>query len=135
MCLTGSYTSGPPELFLFGKLCSKFTGEHPCRSAISTKLQTKPTTQKMKFSIEYFFSKCDQIRSFLRIWSHLLKKSLMEDLIFCAVYIEITLRHGCSTVNLLHIFRKPFPKNTSGGLVFLNQITWNINKIKIKSTT
>ena len=26
-----------------------------------------------------FFSKCDQIRSFLRIWSHLLKKSLMEN--------------------------------------------------------
>ena len=33
-----------------------------------------------------FFSKCDQIRSFLRIWSHLLKKSLMENFIFYAVY-------------------------------------------------
>ena len=31
--------------------------------------------QKVKFSIKDFFSKCDQIRSFLRIWSHLLKKS------------------------------------------------------------
>ena len=41
--------------------------------------------QKMKFSIKDFFSKCDQIRSFLRIWSHLLKKSLMENFIFCAV--------------------------------------------------
>ena len=30
--------------------------------------------------------------------------------------IEITLWYGCSTVNLLHIFRIPFPKNTSGGL-------------------
>ena len=30
-----------------------------------------------KFSINGFFSKCGQIRSFLRIWSHLLKKSLM----------------------------------------------------------
>ena len=40
------------------------------------------TAQKMKFSIEEFFSKCDQIRSFLRIWSHLLKKSLMENFIF-----------------------------------------------------
>ena len=45
------------------------------------------TAQKMKFSIKDFFSKCDQIRSFLRIWSHLLKKSLMENLIFCAVYV------------------------------------------------
>ena len=39
----------------------------------------------MKFSIKDFFSKCDQIRSFLRIWSHLLNKSLMENFIFCAL--------------------------------------------------
>ena len=32
-----------------------------------------------------FFSKCDQIRSFLQIWSNLLKKSLTENFIFCAV--------------------------------------------------
>ena len=32
-----------------------------------------------------FFSKCDQIRRNLRIWSHLLKKSIMQNLIFCAV--------------------------------------------------
>ena len=43
------------------------------------------TAQKMKFSINDFFSKCDQIRMKLRIWSHLLKKSLMENFIFCAV--------------------------------------------------
>ena len=40
------------------------------------------TAQKMKFSIKDFFSKCDQIRRKLRIWSHLLKKSLMENSIF-----------------------------------------------------
>ena len=39
----------------------------------------------MKFSTKDFFSKCDQISSFLRIWSDLLKKSLMENFIFCAV--------------------------------------------------
>ena len=32
-------------------------------------------------------------------------------------FIEITLRHGCSPVKLLHIFRAPFPKNTSGWLL------------------
>ena len=32
-------------------------------------------------------------------------------------FMEITLRHGCSPVNLLHIFRTTFPKNTSGGLL------------------
>ena len=50
------------------------------------------TAQKMKFSIRGIFSKCDQIRWKLRIWSHLLKKSLMENFIFCAVFIV-----GCST--------------------------------------
>ena len=45
------------------------------------------TAQKMKFSIKDFFSKCDQIRRLRRIWSHLLKKSLMENFIFCAVYV------------------------------------------------
>ena len=39
----------------------------------------------MKFSIKDFFSKYDQIRRKLRIWSQLLKKSLMENFIFCAV--------------------------------------------------
>ena len=41
---------------------------------------------KMKISFKDFFSKCDQIRSFLRIWSHSLKKSLMENFTFCAVF-------------------------------------------------
>ena len=36
------------------------------------------TARKMKFSIKDLFSKCDQIRSFL-------KKSLMENFIFCVV--------------------------------------------------
>ena len=36
------------------------------------------TAQKMKISIKDFCSKCDQIRSLLRIWRNLLKKSLAE---------------------------------------------------------
>ena len=46
---------------------------------------TYDTAQKMKFSIKDFFSKCDQIRRKLRIWSHLLKKFVMENFIFCVV--------------------------------------------------
>ena len=37
-------------------------------------------------------------------------------------YIEIALRHGCPPVNLLHIFRTPFPRNSSGWLL-LTRIT------------
>ena len=43
------------------------------------------TIQKTKFSIKHFVSKCDQIGIFLRIWSHLLKISLMENFIFCVL--------------------------------------------------
>ena len=53
------------------KICSKFTGECLCRSAISIKLL------------------CN--------------------------FIEITFRHRCSPVKLMHIFRTPFLKNSSGG--------------------
>ena len=67
--------SSRPEVFLRKgvlKICSKFTGEDPCQSVISIKLQDN--------------------------------------------FVEIALRHGCSPVNLLHIFRTPFPRNTSGWL-------------------
>ena len=43
----------------------------------------RPTTQNMKFSIKDFFSKYDQICRKLRIWSYLLKKSLMKNFICC----------------------------------------------------
>ena len=55
------------------------------RVVVSLTHHLKHTAQKMKFSIKDFVSKYDQIRSKLRIWSHLLKKSLTENFIFCAV--------------------------------------------------
>ena len=72
-----------PEVFLGKrvlKICSKFTGEHPCWSAISIKLLY-----------------------------NLLALQLCN-------FIEIVLRHGCCPVNLLNIFRTPFPKKISGRL-------------------
>ena len=60
------------------KICSKFTGEHPCRNVIAIKMQ----------------------RSF----------------------IEITLRNGCSPVNLLHIIKTLFHKNNSGWLLLYSSI-------------
>ena len=57
----------------------------------------------MKFSIKDFFSKCDQIRRKLRIWSYLLKKSLMEN--FCAVILAI-----CNSYDNLYLIQRPYPK-------------------------
>ena len=45
----------------------------------------KNSSQEMKFFIKGFYRKCDQICSSLGICSHLLKISLMEIFIFCAV--------------------------------------------------
>ena len=42
------------------------------------------TAQKIKFSVKDFFSKCDQIRRKLWIWSHLPKKLLMENSFLCS---------------------------------------------------
>ena len=82
--------SSPPEVFLRKgvlKICSKFTGEHPCRSVISTKLQSN--------------------------------------------FIEITVRHVCSPVNLPHIFRAPFPRNAYGG-VLLRVICFSVRVHQLK---
>ena len=68
------------------KICSKFTGEHPCWSVISITLL------------------CD--------------------------FIEITLRHECSPINLVLIFRTPFHKNTSQEML-LNKSSNKIPKIII----
>ena len=40
-------------------------------------------------------------------------------------FIEIARRHGCSAVNLLCIFRTPFPNNTSGWLLLYFVELWN----------
>ena len=53
------------------------------------------TVHNMTFSIKDFFSKCDQSLRKLRVWSLLLKKSLMENFIFCAVPLFMLSGMGC----------------------------------------
>ena len=61
------------------------------------------TAQKINFRIKDFFSKCDQIRSFLQIWSHLLKKSLMENFIFCAMSLDRTSVLYTEALGIIHV--------------------------------
>ena len=61
---------------------------HPLLNSTWNSIFVLHTAQNLKFSIRDFFSKCDQIRSLLRISSHLLKKSLMESFIFCTVIVS-----------------------------------------------
>ena len=72
------------------------------------------TAQKMKFSIKGFFSKCD-----LRIWSQLLKKSLMENFIFQAVIIASRLIPVRLIVNFSLIIALVF---FNSRIVFLEKI-------------
>ena len=58
----------------------------------------------MKFSIKNFFSKCDHICSFRHIWSNLLKKFLMEQLIFFAVKAENLITQLFIIFKLLYMF-------------------------------
>ena len=62
---------------------------------------TEFTAQKMKFSIKDFFSKCDQI------WSHLLRKSLVENFICCVLIIY----------EVISKFFKPIETNTFFGVL------------------
>ena len=49
-------------------------------------------------------------------------------------FIEITLRHGFSRVNLLHIFRIASPKNSFGGLFLGYALTLFFSKILYQTT-
>ena len=60
---------------------------------LDSSIPLRNTAGKMKFFIKDFFSKCDKIHRKLRIWSHLLKKSLIGNFIFCAVQRSITIHY------------------------------------------
>ena len=79
------------------------------------------TVQKIKFSIKNFSSICDQIRRKLRIWSHLLKKSWMENFIFCAVWVKY-LNTFIIYSFLRYVFRGSIPHSYLGKSPFL--INW-----------
>ena len=65
----------------------------------------------MKFSTKDFFSKYDQICRKLRIWSRLLKKSLMENFIFVHCWLDILSRQihfqiiNKDCIHLLNMFK------------------------------
>ena len=55
---------------------------------------------KMKFSIKHFFSKCDQICSFLQTYSHLLKNFFTKNIIFSTVSNFSILHDGAKNVGI-----------------------------------
>ena len=134
------------------KVCSIFTGEHPCRSVVSINLPWKvpkvprengmelfpwelwepfrtAVTLRKRWNDCFVLSIWKQLFTYFRITSiyvygnnaEMLKVPIWLKLVLweaaTETAIEITLWHWCSPENLLHIFRKYFPKNTSGWLL------------------
>ena len=105
----------------------------------------------MKFSITDFFSWCDQIRRKLRIWSHSLKKSVMENFIFvqylfCCLWIRFyrpqqhlqkqlsrsVLIKTCSE-NMQQIYRRtPIPKCDFNEVTFSIKLLCNFIEITLR---
>ena len=74
----------------------------------------------MEFSITGLFSKCDQIRSFLQIWRHLLKKSLTENFIIWAMQ-DSTKFYKIHMINVY--IHKTVPMKRQSGVKALKTIT------------
>ena len=72
------------KIYPFVTLCWVNNDESMCPNKFCHSMEQyfSHTAQKMRFSIMDFFSKYDQIRRKLWIWSQLLKKCLMENLFF-----------------------------------------------------
>ena len=84
-----------------------------------SKGKTHPA-QKMKYVFRSHHPEVFLRKGVLKIYSKFTGEQSWWSLISIELqsnFIEITLRYGCSPVNLLHIFRTPFPKNTSGRLL------------------
>ena len=78
------------------------------------------TIQVRRSYLEVFLVKGFLVKGVLKIYNKFTGehpcRSVISVKLLCN-FIEITLRHGCSRVNLLHIFRTPFIKNTSEWLL------------------
>ena len=131
------------------KIYSKFTGKHPCRSMISINLLCQSTygglplgftcsPQTSIYRIRTTFSLgrniCNKVRkpskkhqksliyAFAYFVDTIYRRTPMPKCDFNKVagnFIETTLWHWCSPVNLLQIFRTHFSKNTSERLFLI----------------
>ena len=84
-------------------------------------LQWKSRSEKIskarwkKPLLKFYFNKV----TVLQLATHLKDDCSVDTFLLKCNFIEIALRHGYSPVNLLHILRTPFYKNTSGELLLL----------------
>ena len=82
-------------------------------NTVSVDLQSK--------SMNWFLYDRDLYRERVKHHQCKLQINSFHSITFQSNFFEITLWYGCSHVNLLHIFRTPFPKNTAGWLLLSNK--------------
>ena len=73
-----------------------------------------------QLSIDVFIKRCSENMQQIYRRTHLCQ--FLISIKLRGKFIEIAIRHGCSSVNLLHIFRTPFPTNTYGGLLLFKTL-------------
>ena len=89
---------------------------------IRTYLKDVRTFRRLDFQRTDYFSRPEVflVKGVLKICNKFTGKHLYRSLISVtlqSIFIDITLPHRCSPVNLLHIFRTTFSKNISGWLL------------------
>ena len=89
---------------------------------IRTYLKDVRTFRRLDFQRTDYFSRPEVflVKGVLKICNKFTGKHLYRSLISItlqSIFIDITLPHRCSPVNLLHIFRTTFSKNISGWLL------------------
>ena len=99
----------PQFYLLYSQLLNKFLTEKFIFLHWFVQVNRQKATvlhKKIKFSIKDFFGKCDQICRKQWIWSHLLKKSLMETSFIVQCEEEYSLFFEKLCCFFIHIFRK-----------------------------
>ena len=91
-------------------------------------LKNQYISNKISPSLQNFWSSRPEVlleKGVLKICRKFTGQNLCRSVIVIKVqsnFIEITFWHGCSPVNLLHIFRTTFSNNTSGWLLLKSSI-------------
>ena len=94
-------------------------------------VKIKPNIELSRVKVWTCFMSCDDnnqkqpsrgilMKSCFENMQQIYRRTSMPKCDFSKVAIEMTLWHVCSPVNLLHIFRTPFPKKTLGRLLLNN---------------
>ena len=107
------------KLWIWSLLLKKYFMENFIFCAVSS---LKCVTPNSHFNTEGALQRCFQEKVSSKYTASLNGEHPCQNVISIKLlcnFIEITYQHGCSPVHLLHIFRTPYTRNTSGWLLLM----------------